>query len=199
MTQLTTLCRSQLNDRNNDFPFHNAETDVVDCNVAMLSEGVELAYGRRIDARTIRRLGSQAAGPTGNTLARRVFAALGMVRELDYRMLGAADVQQIRDLLEDRWFVVQYVDCGWLQDHAPQLVGDRRYRGAHAVALFDWFRGSLGQSCHVANPLFDGRQRGNWTAPKGVQVAKFSDLRDAAYAYTGVAGVTSGYAVRPAA
>jgi hypothetical protein len=196
---LTTLCRSQLSDRNNAFPFHSALTDVVDCNVACLSEGIELWDGSQMSAADLRTLGHIAKGPTGNTLARRVFAVLGMQRDVDYRMLGAADVQIVRELLDDGWYLVLYVDCGWLQDHAPALVGDRRYRGAHAVALFDWWRGSAGQSVHLANPLFDGRQRGSWTAPAGVQVAKFSELRDAGYAYTGRAGILSGYAIQPSA
>lgn len=195
---LTELCRSQLNDRNNAFAFYDPDTATVDCNVAMLSEALELVDGGwQLDAKSVRALGHEAIGPTGNTLARRVFAALGLERDVTYRMLGAADVQTVRELLEGGWFVVQYVDCGWLQDHSPELVGDRRYRGAHAVALFDWWRGPLGQSVHVANPLFDGRKRGQWSAPDGVQPAKFSDLRDAAYAYTGTNGVTSGYAIRP--
>jgi hypothetical protein len=196
---LTTLCRSQLNDRNNAFAFADPKTATKDCNVAMLSEGLELSRLKALlSAAEIRQLGSELDGPTGNVLARRVMVKLGLKPELEYRMLSIAPAQTVRDLLRAGWYVVQYVDCGWLQDHSPELVGDRFYRGAHAVALFDFWRGQLGASTHLANPLFDGRQRGSWTAPAGVQSVKYSDIRDAAYAYTGNVGLTSGYAIRPA-
>jgi hypothetical protein len=99
-------------------------------------------------------------------------------------------------MLEAGWFVVLFVEYGKLIDTAPEIVGSRTYRGAHAIALADRWRGRSGVMAHYYDPLADGRTRGNWTAPKGVQSVKFATIRDAGYAYSG-SSTLSGHAVRP--
>jgi hypothetical protein len=199
---LSDIDRSQLNDRNNDFPFHNPTTAATDCNVAQASEAVEIHSGVTLSADDVRTAGNTPHGPTGNVLARRTFAAQGMVPEVDYRMLAQVPIQTVRDLLAAGWHVTLYVMYGTMIDEAPGNVGSFTYRGAHAIGVTDWWRGKLGRMVHYHDPLADGRTRrvpgkGRYTYPKGVQAVKFSVVRDAAYGYTGAAGLVSGYAVMP--
>lgn len=194
---LTTLCRSQLSDRNNAFRFFSPATASVDCNVAMTSQSIELVNGLQFDADSIRAMGHTLDGPTGRALTRQAFDAAGLIAESEYRIFYRTDAQTIRELLRARWFVVLFIDYGVLQDTAPQIVGDRDYRGAHAVGLSDWWRGAQGRMVHYHDPIADGRTRAGWTAPKGVQAVKFSLVRDAAYGFTRQTGIVSGYAVEP--
>lgn len=194
---LTDRCTSQLNDRNNDFPFHDERTDSEDCNVACTEMGVFLATGASLSASEIRKLGRTPNGPTGNTLARRVFIARGLRPGTDFQTFRNAEVQTVRDYLQSAWAVTTYIDYGYLQQHAPELTGDEDYTGFHAVMLFDfWRRAGVGRMAHVSDPTFDGRTRGNWTAPKGVQSAPFPLYRDAAGLY-GKAGTMTGWAIKP--
>jgi hypothetical protein len=193
---LTDLCRSQLNDRNNDFPFHQSSTESEDCNVAMTSEAVELVTGAQLTAQAVRKLARDPSGPTGTVLARRTYASQGMQQGVDWQVLSRMATDGVRALLDAGWFVVLFVDYGKLQDTAPEIVGDRNFRGIHAIALADRWRGKQGNMTHYYDPLADGRTRGKWTAPKGVQSVKFSIVRDAGYGYTGTSSL-SGHAVRP--
>jgi hypothetical protein len=192
---LTDICRSQLNDRNNAFAFRQAATASVDCNVAMTSEAIELVTGAQLSAQATRKAGGDPDGPTGSVLARRAYQSQGM-SQADYQILKARPTQDVRDMLDAGWFVVLFVEYGKLIDTAPGIVGSRTYRGAHAIALADRWRGRDGVMAHYYDPLADGRTRGNWTAPKGVQSVRFALVRDAAYAYTGQSTL-SGHAVRP--
>lgn len=188
------LVRSQLNDRANDFPFYSRATAGVDCNVATTSLAIELNTGAKLSAETIREVANMPDGPTGHVLAGRAFRWAGMIPQTDFRQLYMEDVQVARELLAAGWLVCLFVDYGVIQDRAPWLTGDRRYRGAHAVLLGDWWSGQLGRSVHVSDPTFDGRTRGDWTAPAGVQPAKFSLYRDAAASYAGGVGLIDGWA-----
>jgi hypothetical protein len=193
---LTAICRSQLNDRNNDFAFRQAVTAGVDCNVAMTSEAIELVTGVQLSAKATRAAGGDPDGPTGSVLARKAYARQGMAQGTDYQVLKDRATQDVRDLLDAGWFVVLFVEYGKLIDTAPGIVGSRTYRGAHAIALADRWRGKDGAMVHYYDPLADGRTRGNWTAPKGVQSVRFALIREAGYGYTGSATL-SGHAVRP--
>jgi hypothetical protein len=192
---LTDLCRTQLNDNGNLFPFHDPATDQVDCNVAQASQALELVTGVQLDAKATRTFGQEATGPTGNVFARKAFMAQGLVAEIDYRMLWSAPTDDVRNLLKLGWYVVLYVDYGIINAQAPQISGDKNFDGYHAIGLSDWWRGKLGVSVHYHDPLADGRHP---LTPKGVQVAKFSNIRDAAYGYTHKPGLVQGYAVMPA-
>jgi hypothetical protein len=195
---LTTLCRSQLSDRNNDFPFHNAATGKVDCNIAQVSQCVELVTGIKLTAAQTRVIGHQPAGPSGNVLARRVLAAQGLALETEYRMFWLTAVQTVRDLLKSGWFVVLYIDYGVMNQLAPDKTGDKNYTGYHAIAVSDFWRGRGGALVHYHDPVNDGRHA---NTPKGVQTVKFSAVRDAAVAYAtktrGAQGMVQGYAVKP--
>jgi hypothetical protein len=190
---LTSLCRSQLNDNNNDFGFHDALTAKTDCNVAMTSQGVELHNGLKLSAEACRALAHDPLGPTGSIFARSVFEAQAMVSTVDYQILWGNPTQTVRDLLKAGWFVTLYIDYGKLTELAPSISCDKAFTGIHAVGLSDWFRGSLGASVHYHDPLADGRHP---LTPKGVQTAKFSWIRDAGYAYTRKLGYLDGWAVK---
>jgi hypothetical protein len=162
---------------------------------------LELVTGVQIDARDTRAIGQEPFGPTGNIFALKAFRAQGLVAEIDYRMLWTVPTEDVRNLLKLGWYVVLYVDYGVINSKAPQISGDKNFVGTpgqpayHAVGLSDWWRGSLGASVHYHDPLADGRHA---KTPKGVQVAKFSNIRDAAYGYTKKPGLVQGYAVMPA-
>lgn len=196
---LTELCRSQLNDRNNAFPFHNEETESYDCNVAMCSQSVEIVTGAQLDAATVRQIGRDPAGGSGNRMVRRVFRDQGMVEGTDYMMLRNAPTQTVRDLLSTGWFVVGYIMYGTLREYAPEIVCDSDYKGAHAVGMSGWWRRGV-RKVHYHDPLADGRRA---SVPKGVQTAPFSALRNAMWTYSEAygagAGLVSGYAVKPKA
>lgn len=196
---LTDLCRSQLDDLNNDFAFINKKTRKVDCNVAQASQCVEIVSGAQLDALTTRQLGHDLRGPTGNALAHDVFVSQNFMPEVDYQMLWQQPVQKVRDLLLAGWYVVLYVDYGVMNQLAPSVTGDKNFTGYHAIGVSDWWRGPLGRSVHYHDPLNDGRHP---HTPKGVQVVKFSAVRDAAIAFSvnaehGAAGTVYGYAVHP--
>jgi hypothetical protein len=203
---LTELCRSQLNDRNNDFSFHNEATEGKDCNVAMVSEAAEIKTGIKLTAKETRARGLEPTGTTGSHLAGRVFESLGMEKGLDgdYITFVEMPIQDLRALLDAGWFVDLFVMYGALREAAPELVCDGRYSGAHSVAIFDWWRSATPQphgrrTVHIADPLSDGRASGSLghRAPQGVRAVPFRPVRDAAYAYSKLVGTVSGWAVNP--
>lgn len=196
---ITPLCRTQLNDNNNAFKFFDKKTAKVDCNVAQASQSCEILSGVQLDATTTRKLGRDLTGPTGLYLAQNVFEAQGYMPVRDYLLLRKQPVQMVRDLLSTGWYVVLFVDYGVLNTLAPDITGDKNYTGYHAIGIGDWWRGKLGRSVHYYDPLNDGRHA---KTPKGVQVVKFSHVRDAAIAYSvdaehGETGTVVGYAVNP--
>lgn len=198
---LTELCRSQLNDRNNDFPFHNEMTEDFDCNVAMCSEAVQLALGDKLTSHQVRVLGEDLTGGTGNVLARRVFRKLGMTAGRDFVVFHDAPTGTIKDLLANKWFVVGYVMYGALAQAQPDLICDD-YKDAHAVGLGDLWRKN-GRKTHMYDPLADGRFSAGLgrKVAQGVQTWPWWAVRDALWAYSaryeGGTGLVSGYAVKP--
>jgi hypothetical protein len=203
---LTTLNRSQLSDRNNDFPFHNPDTDGYDCNVAKASECVELVTKEKLPALEVRKLGGDLTGGTGSRLARRVFASQGMVAGTDYQILNAVPTSIVRDLLRTGWYVVLYVKYDVLRDNEPNSIGDGHYSGAHAVGVSDFFYTGGTRTNNMHDPLNDGGPRASLghSAPKGIVQVRFKSLKEAAWAYSrqyeGAAAdsyVLYGYAVKP--
>jgi hypothetical protein len=199
---LTDIVRSQLNDKNNPFAFHNALTDSYDCNVAMASEAVELWSGKQLDAKTTRTLGKDLVGGSGTSLARKVFKSQGMLEFTDFQILNGVPTDSVRTLLRDGWFVVLFVKYDVMREKAPDVVGDGNYAGAHAIAVTDWWQRGV-RMVHYIDPLNDGRMSASLghKAPKGVQSVKFSHVRDAAWAYAMTykhdpEGIVYGYATR---
>lgn len=191
---VSTTDRSQLNDNNNDFPFHDPVTDVVDCNVAKVSEGVGYSTNVKLNSKTARAEAHQAYGPTGNVFAEAVFKARGMVPQVDYQILWSVPTSTIRELLRAGWYVTVYVDYGVLNSLDAATSGDRNYKGYHAIGMHGLFRGSQGLSTHKHDPLNDGRKA---SIQQGIVTVKFSHIRDAAYAYTKKPGFIQGWAVKP--
>lgn len=187
-----TFCRTQLSDRGNAFPFHDPATDAVDCNVAMVSQCLELVTTEQFSARDVRTRGGDMSGPTGTVLATRNFVKASMVVGVDFVRFEGEDVQFVRDLLANDWFVVAYIDYGVIVDTMPKAFqGSRTYRGVHAVGLCGWWRKAGKRTVWEYDPLFDGRHSGY---PLGRQAVPFKIIRDAMAGYD-VAGA-AGYAVR---
>lgn len=178
----------------NPFPFVSKTTRLVDCNVAKISECVELATGRQLSAKQVRDLGHYGNGPSGRVLAERVFEAVGMVEGADYVMWNKVPDAQLIDKIVDGWRCVVFVDYGVMIDgFAP--VGSLTYRGIHAIGIQNRFRRVWDH-----DPLFDGRTRhvpghGKVTYPFGRQPARLQTIREAAAAFAGE-GLVEGYAVR---
>lgn len=207
---LTELCRSQLNDRNNDFPFHNEATESYDCNVAMCSQSVQLVNGKKLTSHEVRVMGSDLTGGTGTALARAVFRKQGFVAGTDFLTMNGWATADVIDLLAkpDEWFVVAYIKYDIMREKAPDIVGDGNYNLAHAVGLSNFWRADGIRRTHYHDPLNDGRRSASLggRAPKGVQTAKWRDVRDAAWEYSEVyekkrtgrgSGYIYGYAVKP--
>lgn len=178
----------------NPFPFVSKTTRLVDCNVAKISECVELNTGEQLSAQQVRNLGHYGNGPTGIVLARRVFEEMGMVENTDYVIWNKAPEQEFLDMIAEGWRCVVFVDYGVMIDgFAP--VGSLTYRGIHAIGVQYRFR-----RVWDYDPLFDGRTRrvpghGKVTYPFGRQPARLQTIRAAASAFAGE-GKVEGYAVR---
>lgn len=198
---LTELCRSQLNDRNNDFDFHNDFTEGKDCNVATTSEAAEIKTGIKLTSRETRARGLEPTSTTGSRLTTRVFNSLGMVKGLDgdFITFSRMPIQNLRSFLDAGWFVDLFIMYGALRRAAPELIADGDYSGAHSIAIFDWWLNDRRRMVNLADPLADGRPSKSLggRAPQGVRAAPFRPIRDAAYAYTQSEGIVSGWAVNP--
>lgn len=207
---LTEICRSQLNDRNNDFAFHNEATESFDCNVAMCSEAVQLVNGKKLTSAQTRRIGMDQSGGTGTRLARNVFRNQGFVAGTDFLTMNGVPTADVRDLIASKWFVVVYIQYKTMRNRAPDAVGDGDYNDAHATAIADLWTKDGVRMTHYYDPLNDGRRSGSLghDAPQGVQSVAFKAVRDAAWAYSEMyekartgrgSGYIYGYAVRPTA
>jgi hypothetical protein len=199
---LTEICRTQLSNAGNDFPFNDPATESYDCNVAMCSEAVELVTGNKLDAATCRKIGKEVgAHGTGNRMARLVFQSQGMVAGSDYIMFRDAPTSMIVELLKAKWFVALHMLYGRLGELEPDLICDT-YQDAHTVGIFDLWRSGV-RKVHMADPLADGRYSGHLRRKVhlGVQTWPWPSVREGAWAYSeeyaGGTGLVSGYAVKP--
>lgn len=187
------FCRTQLNDFGNNFLFHSMATGKVDCNVAQTSECLELVKGIQLTASQTRAFGGDLSGPTGTTLAVKVFQRFGMVAGIDFVRLHKVDVQRVRDLLGSGWYVVGFVDYGVINDNLiGAFSGAKTYRGVHAIGLAGWKRKDGKRVVWDYDPTFDGRHPGY---PLGRQLAPFWLIREALASYAGP-NLASGYAVK---
>lgn len=191
-----SFCRTQLNDRGNDFPFHDPTTDSVDCNVATTSACVQLAKGTKLNAHQVRVMGGDLHGPTGTAMSARVLGAQGLVPGTDFVRFKKVDVQRVRDLLGAGWFVVVYVNYGVINDNlGGAFSGAKTYRGPHAVGLAGWRRLNGKRVTWDYDPTFDGRKPGY---PFGRQLAPFWLIRQAMAIFNKGENLASGYAVKGA-
>lgn len=174
--KVPTICRTQLNNRGNDFPFNDPQTEKKDCNVAVTSEGLELFNGIKLTAHDTRAQGGYpGAVPTGNNLTNKVFTANGLVKGQDYLLAKPRAFADLKTALRAGWFVGLYVDYGVLNAEGG-VTGDKKYTGVHCVGVWGWRR-KHGILVWDHDPLFDGRRP---AIPYGRQHVPFGPLRKAA-------------------
>ena len=88
-----------------------------------------------------------------------------------------------RDALAEGHAISACLDYGFINREAPELSGQRTFKGGHHVALLGFTahdpRTGGDNSTTVFDPLFDGRTKSWGTAPKGPQLASLRVFRGA--------------------
>jgi hypothetical protein len=103
--------------------------------------------------------------------------------EVDCELRRGKSFELVRNALSDGHAISACLDYGTINREAPQLSGQRTFKGGHHVALLGFTphdpRTDGANSTTVFDPLFDGRTKPWGTAPQGPQLAPIRFYRHA--------------------